>query len=136
MPFDDSHYSSHYWRTIREQCLARDNSRCRLCNSPEALQAHHRTYERFGKEDVNDLTTLCAECHDLVTDHQRRQRYTTRQLPPVPEVGSAQFVYTFASSRTEVSFETNCEIPSRRGIAALDAQWATQRPAERMDQSD
>jgi hypothetical protein len=26
---------------------------------------HHRTYERFGREDTGDLTVLCRRCHTL-----------------------------------------------------------------------
>ena len=135
MPNNDPHYASAYWRAIREQCLARDGYRCRLCNSPDDLQAHHRTYERKGKEDLDDLTTLCQPCHDLVTDHQRRQRYVTRQDPPVQEVETPVAVYVFCSSYKEIALETNCEIPSERRGTALDAQWPIVRSAQRMDKS-
>lgn len=134
MPDNDPHYSSSYWRAIREQCLARDDYRCRLCNSPDALQAHHRTYERFGKEELNDLTTLCESCHDVVTDHQRRQRYTTRELLPVQEVPVPMVVHVFGSSYQEIAVETDCEISPHWGSAALDAQWATERSTEPMDE--
>lgn len=134
MPHNDPHYSSAYWRAIRELCLARDGHRCRLCNSADALQAHHRTYDRFGKEELDDLTTLCEPCHDVVTDHQRRLRYTTRELPPVREVATPLAVYVFGSSYQEIVLETNREISPYRGSAALDAQWPTERSAQRMDQ--
>src|SRR5262245_60175292 len=118
MSHDDSHYSSAYWRTIREQCLARDGYRCRLCNSPDALQAHHRTYDRFEKEELDDLTTLCEPCHDLVTDHQRRLRYATRELPPVQEVTVSTVVYMFGSGHKEIALEANSQISSDRSFPA------------------
>lgn len=55
--------------------------RCRLCdaaNDMAQLEVHHRTYERFCHERVEDLTTLCRECHYVVTDMLRRRRYAAR----------------------------------------------------------
>src|SRR5262249_45311509 len=157
----DPYYSSAAWRHIRAACLARDGYRCRLCNSPDDLQAHHRTYERFGREALHDLTTLCASCHDVVTDHLRRIRFATRVLPPVhdvpapitpqafvsarspmppaqevPAIGVAQ---AFSSTHKEVTLETSPAVSSDVRGAPLDAQWATQRPAQPMvpgDQKD
>ena len=40
----NAYYFSAAWRHIRQACLKRDGYRCRLCNSPDDLQAHHRTY--------------------------------------------------------------------------------------------
>ena len=53
-----------------------------VCNDPKeisGLEAHHRTYARFGNEDAADLTALCRACHGVVTDHLRRRRYASRQ---------------------------------------------------------
>ena len=154
----DAYYSSAAWRSIREACLARDGYRCRLCNSPDDLQAHHRSYARFGHEDVDDLTTLCAPCHDLVTDHQRRTRFAARALPPTDDITVPSTTQDFVSSRLllppaqdvpaigivqdftpsykELPSEARDEIsPHVRG-APLDAQWATQRPAQPMVPGD
>jgi 5-methylcytosine-specific restriction endonuclease McrA len=57
--------------------------RCRVCNddgSLSAIEVHHRTYANLGHELPSDLTTLCRDCHRVVTDHQRRLRYAR----PVP----------------------------------------------------
>jgi hypothetical protein len=42
------------------------------------MQVHHRTYVRFGAEQVGDLTALCATCHRVVTDHLRRKKFSQR----------------------------------------------------------
>ena len=131
----EQHLQSAYWRALREQAFARDNWRCVLCDSPEELQCHHRTYVRLGKEELRDCFTLCTPCHDVITDHQRRQRYTTRELPPMQEVGPVAAVTMFGSSYQEIPFETNCEISSDWRRAPLDAQWPTERPAESVDES-
>lgn len=73
---------SKAWRAsaARRAELAASGCRCRLCNRPNSeveLHVHHRTYERLGAEEVGDLTTLCCECHDIVTDMLRRRRYVS-----------------------------------------------------------
>lgn len=55
--------ASKEWAEKRSQIIQRDGCRCRLCNSPAALTVHHRTYERLGHEEEDDLTTLCRKCH-------------------------------------------------------------------------
>lgn len=59
------------WKLLRDEVLARDGYRCRVCNSRECLEVHHRTYERIGNEDFDDLTTLCCRCHDTFSRHGR-----------------------------------------------------------------
>ena len=68
------------WRSsaARRIELAASGYRCRICNRPESevqLEVHHRTYERLGAEEPGDLTTLCCDCHQVVTDMLRRRRY-------------------------------------------------------------
>lgn len=38
-------------------------NKCELCSSEKFLQVHHLTYERLGKELMEDLQVLCADCH-------------------------------------------------------------------------
>jgi len=59
---------SDEWKSRQLLCLQRDGYRCRICNAAEALEVHHRTYERIGQEDPDDLTTLCDKCHRLYTE--------------------------------------------------------------------
>lgn len=135
MTLYDDHLHSTYWRQIREQALARDNG-CRLCGSLENLQAHHRTYARLGQESLDDLTTLCSECHDVVTDHQRRKRYTTRELPSVQDVASpVALSRTYVSSYQEIALEENREVPHQQRLSTLDAQWQALRSTGRVGES-
>jgi hypothetical protein len=73
---------SDFWQDVRRRVLARDNGRCRVCDAPERLEVHHRTYDHHGAENLflNDLTTLCHDCHEL---YERNKR---TQLPPSDEV--------------------------------------------------
>lgn len=52
-----------HWAILREDALVRFGYRCALCYSQEALEVHHRTYERLGDEELTDLVVLCADCH-------------------------------------------------------------------------
>ncbi len=63
MPYEE-YLKTPEWASKRDQALKRDGYCCRACNSSEKLQVHHRTYERRGNEDLNDLTTLCNDCHE------------------------------------------------------------------------
>ncbi len=91
------HYAKYIrsatWRNnpARLAELAASGGRCRTCNgaAPEVqLQVHHRTYARLGAELVGDLTTLCTECHRVITDLLRRRSYGLRS-PKFSDVVSA-----------------------------------------------
>jgi hypothetical protein len=51
------------WRARRAIAIQAAGGRCRLCYSPVRLEAHHRTYLRFGHELPDDITVLCHGCH-------------------------------------------------------------------------
>ena len=54
------------WRERAEATYDRFDHRCAFCNSPGDLHAHHRTYERRGREMPHDLTALCPSCHGVL----------------------------------------------------------------------
>lgn len=66
MPYN--HYlSTQHWSLIRSAALKRDGSKCADCGSgsdEKPLEVHHVTYSRKGKENLEDLLTLCSECHE------------------------------------------------------------------------
>ncbi|MFP5513137.1 MAG: hypothetical protein ACLGJC_08675 [Alphaproteobacteria bacterium] len=47
---------------------------------------HHRTYVRLGRERASDLTTLCCDCHELVTSALRQRKHAKRRLPRLTSV--------------------------------------------------
>jgi hypothetical protein len=61
----ESYLASDHWQQKRKQALARAHDCCQICNSPEYLNVHHRTYERLGNERPEDLTVLCRSCHQI-----------------------------------------------------------------------
>jgi hypothetical protein len=76
------------WRRKREKRLELDLYLCQKCGKTSKeyrLEVHHLTYERLGRERMEDLQTLCILCHPIETSEQRRKRYAKRVLD-VPDV--------------------------------------------------
>lgn len=61
-----------YWFAVSSKAKATAGMRCQVCNSPERIQPHHRTYKTHGYEHLNmiDLVVLCHSCHGLFHGHQ------------------------------------------------------------------
>lgn len=62
----EEYLESAHWQEHREKVLEFWRYRCCLCNSPDNLHVHHRTYERIGQEDLQDNVVLCKRCHKMV----------------------------------------------------------------------
>lgn len=65
MPYKD-YLKTDWWKEVREAALERANHRCQVCNGTRGgLNVHHRTYERRGFENPEDVIVLCRDCHAL-----------------------------------------------------------------------
>lgn len=74
-----AHPNPAHWESIRQQALERDNHQCRGCpvKADEVipglgkirLEVHHRHYDNWGREELDDVTTFCKGCHQKITDH-------------------------------------------------------------------
>ena len=63
----DAFYQSRTWHAIRENARRRDIYKCRICESKNAVDGHHLTYENWGgNEKPKDILSLCRECHGKV----------------------------------------------------------------------
>ena len=97
----ERYMQSAEWAAKRAARLEIDNHRCRTCGHTGEqwpLQVHHVTYERLGNEDVeNDLITLCASCHEAITNVIRSRRYEGRSYEVSP-------VSTTITTRIEVNY--------------------------------
>tara|TARA_R110000868_G_scaffold285682_2_gene546136 strand:- start:2653 stop:3003 length:351 start_codon:yes stop_codon:yes gene_type:complete len=58
----EKYLMSSEWAKKRMQTMDRDNWKCVICGN-EAEVVHHLTYERIFNESLNDLVSLCTECH-------------------------------------------------------------------------
>lgn len=52
------------WKDKRKKVLERDENRCQGCKIKPAEQVHHFTYDRLFNEPLEDLVSLCADCHE------------------------------------------------------------------------
>lgn len=64
MPYGDFLLTPE-WRSMRLRAIRSADFACQVCNGSGALDVHHRTYERRGRELPGDLVVLCWECHRL-----------------------------------------------------------------------
>lgn len=62
LPYD-AYLRTEHWRKLRLVVLDRWGGYCEGCGVRPAVQVHHKTYERLGREELADLTPLCATCH-------------------------------------------------------------------------
>ena len=69
----DAYMGSKAWRDKRREYWDSELMReCYFCGRPwenfKGMELHHRTYERFQQEHLEDLVPLCpTPCHSLVT---------------------------------------------------------------------
>lgn len=62
MDYDD-YLKTPWWVSIRRKRIEQDNYKCVDCGVSRDLEVHHLTYERIGRENLEDLVTLCKDCH-------------------------------------------------------------------------
>lgn len=74
----NEHYASEEYRTIRKQALIRDNYKCQKCGN-EAEEVHHLTYDNFPNEKIEDLQSLCSNCHNKITWKERFERISKKK---------------------------------------------------------
>lgn len=64
MSWEDYTSISPQWQGLKLKVLERDHYICKDCGSPINVQVHHTRYpELWGEETIDDLITLCDECH-------------------------------------------------------------------------
>lgn len=71
----NEYLKSPEWAMVSTECKQRDGYKCRVCGcNNERLNVHHVSYP-FDVYDttVNDVITLCEDCHKLV--HQLKKIY-------------------------------------------------------------
>lgn len=82
-----NHPDPRHWNLIRIAALMRDRHACRTCWRTEsdgyALECHHRHYDNWGAENLEDVVILCVRCHDLHTSDVRLARYAASSVAQV-----------------------------------------------------
>ena len=72
----EDHIDSPEWRKVRKKVLERDGHRCTVCGKNINLHVHHLSYKHLGyeMEFMDDLTTLCRDCHGDIHDRLKKIR--------------------------------------------------------------
>ncbi|WP_158611382.1 HNH endonuclease [Mangrovimonas spongiae] len=55
--------TSDTWKSIREKVKKRDNFLCQECKLKKAEEVHHLNYDNVFNEKMEDLISVCSECH-------------------------------------------------------------------------
>ena len=56
------------WSNKRKLVLTRDKNTCQSCGTNHNLSVHHIRYTNLYREPLDDLTTLCQDCHTHLHD--------------------------------------------------------------------
>ncbi|MFV1991726.1 MAG: HNH endonuclease [Acidimicrobiales bacterium] len=79
------------WKRLRQQAFARDGHECVRCGSHEQLEADHMIARiDGGRDELENIRTLCRSCHRRRTSiqaHQRAHRRKRRGRAPVAPPG-------------------------------------------------
>lgn len=70
----EEYIQSESWKAKRRQFFAENRRRlCAGCQdkSIKQLHVHHKTYARFGNEDLADLVAVCQVCHAMIHERHR-----------------------------------------------------------------
>lgn len=63
----ESYLASPEWNELRKETLRRADYSCERCHARNiSLDVHHLTYTRFGHESLDDLASICRNCHDII----------------------------------------------------------------------
>ena len=74
-----AYYATVHWKSMRLKRLALDGWSCCWCESQSGLQVHHWVYELFN-ESIDDLMTLCSECHEKMHSYKNVQCHFPRYV--------------------------------------------------------
>jgi hypothetical protein len=73
------------WNRISGLTKLRALYKCEHCKSTRDLQTHHITYERLGREDINDLACLCSSCHSKIHKRLGYSQFSTYPISTLKE---------------------------------------------------
>lgn len=67
--------ASEKWKIKRQFIFERDNFKCQNCKEKNADEVHHLTYDRLFNEDLDDLISMCTDCHRQLHDNLREKQW-------------------------------------------------------------
>jgi len=116
---------SAQWRNISALVKKLAGYKCQRCGFASAtLHAHHKTYERFGKERLTDLECVCERCHPQA-DADRVAEGTARGLAS----RDAKAIETYKTKR----FGEGHELEDNPNHDEVAEEWLERKRDEEMD---
>jgi hypothetical protein len=72
-----------HWKLLRMKVFADRKGICEICglHMVRGFQAHHKTYERVGHENIEDLMLLCNRCHRNQHPEKQEEKEKSEPLP-------------------------------------------------------
>jgi len=88
--FGCSHPDPEYWLKLKRQALLMANH-CATCSYKGGeYDLHHRHYDNFGREKLDDVVILCRRCHKAVgasiEERRRIEHEPPKAKPEIAEV--------------------------------------------------
>lgn len=120
MTYED-YIASAGWKRLRLDAIARDGGRCRTCNTDQDLEVHHRRYPREWQDDsLDNLTTLCRDCHETITSLLRAKRYRNEYPVVVDSVRLTPVrVEVMTNAVSEIQLQNTRNRPAANAQSAL-----------------
>lgn len=76
---------SDWWKKRRITALKKALNCCEVCKGRVHIQVHHKTYNRLGQEEDNDLIVLCERCHESRHSGLGQKRINSGHRPNRPK---------------------------------------------------
>lgn len=68
-----------HWREFRQRYISGWDGCCFVCGCrPKPVEIHHKTYDRIGNENLDDVVGLCQKCHSKV--HKMKGKLSTAHI--------------------------------------------------------
>ena len=75
--------ASNEWKQLSAEAKKRDGFKCVACGTTESLEAHHLFYRKnLYDTQLDDLVTLCRECHNCT--HRIKERWKINRVGEQP----------------------------------------------------
>jgi len=64
----EEYLQTPHWQELRKKIFERSHGICEKCKQVKMVDVHHLSYERIGKENLEDLLAVCEDCHNQFHD--------------------------------------------------------------------
>jgi hypothetical protein len=106
--------ASPQWRRLRQAKFAEVGRRCERCGGRECIEVHHRSYQNFGRERLEELEVLCRPCH--AGEHGE----DWDDALPVAGIRDAEF-----AARAHLERKQQAELALLAGLEVVDVEVAS-----------